>query len=303
MNLYTLDLNFQNVPQTIASYLIVGPDGPVLVETGPGSTLTNLLAELQRHGFKPEDVRHVLVTHIHLDHAGAAGWWAQHGAQVYVHHVGAPHLINPDRLLQSATRIYGDKMDTLWGDFLPSPAERVTAVYDGDVIDVAGLQFTAIESPGHARHHHVYRLGDIAFTGDAAGIHLPDMPMIDVPAPPPEFELEVWEATVDRLLAENFTTLYPTHFGAVNNPAEHLTALKGLMGETAVYIKTQLDAGLERDDLVDAYNHWNRTRARQAGMNDMAIHQYETSNPWYMSVDGISRYWRKREKNAQSGSR
>lgn len=298
MKIYTLDLNFQNVPQTIASYLLVGDGGPVLVETGPGSTLPNLLAEIDRHGFQPTDVRHVLVTHIHLDHAGAAGWWAQHGAQVYVHHFGAPHLINPDRLLQSATRIYGDKMDALWGEFLPSPAEQVTLVHDGDVLDMAGLQFTAVESPGHARHHHVFRLEDVAFTGDAAGIHLPGMPMIDVPAPPPEFDLEVWEATIDRLLAENFATLYPTHFGAVDNPTEHLTALKGLLRETAVTIKTYLDAGMERDDLVETYNNWNRTRAREAGMSDTAIHQYETSNPWYMSVDGVSRYWRKQAKAA-----
>lgn len=295
MKIYTLDLNFQHVPQTIASYLIVGTAGPVLVETGPGSTLPFLHAELARHGFQPADIRHVLVTHIHLDHAGAAGWWAQHGAQIYVHQFGAQHLINPERLLQSATRIYGDKMDVLWGEFLPSPAEQVTLVHDGDVLEVAGLKFTAIESPGHARHHHVFRLGDVAFTGDAAGIHLPDMPMIDVPAPPPEFELEVWEATIDRLLSENFTQLYPTHFGALDNVTEHLTTLKKLMRETAVTIKTHLDGGMERDELVETYNNWNRARARKAGMNDTAIHQYETSNPWYMSVDGISRYWRKRE--------
>jgi glyoxylase-like metal-dependent hydrolase (beta-lactamase superfamily II) len=298
MKLYTLDLHFQGVPQTIAAYLIVGDGGPVLVETGPGSTLPRLRSELARYGFQPGDVRHVLVTHIHLDHAGAAGWWAQQGAQVYVHHFGAPHLINPDRLLQSATRIYGDKMDTLWGDFLPSPAERVTTVQDGDVLEMAGLRFTAIETPGHARHHHVFRLGDVAFTGDAAGIHLPDMPLIDVPAPPPEFDMEAWESTIDRLLAENFQTLYPTHFGAVNDPAQHLTALKKQIRETAVYVKAQLDAGMERDELVETYNTWNRTRARKAGMTDTAIHQYEISNPWYMSVDGISRYWRKREKEA-----
>jgi len=296
MKIHTLDLNFQNVPQTIASYLIVGDGGPVLVETGPGSTLSNLHAELARHGFQPADVRHVLVTHIHLDHAGAAGWWAQHGAQVYVHHFGAQHLIDPERLLQSATRIYGDKMDTLWGEFLPSPAEQVTLVHDGDVIDVAGLQFRAIETPGHARHHHVFRLGDVAFTGDAAGIHLPDMPTIDVPAPPPEFELEVWEATIDRLLAENLSTLYPTHFGALHNPTEHLTELKALMRDITFYIKGHLDAGMERDDLVETYNNWNRARLHGAGMGDTAVHQYEISNPWYMSVDGITRYWRKRER-------
>ena len=167
-------------------------------------------------------------------------------------------------------------------------------------VEVAGLRFTAIETPGHARPHHVFRLGDVAFTGNAAGIHLPAMPLIDVPAPPPEFDMEAWENTIDRLLAENLQTLYPTHFGAVNDPIQHLTTLKGQIRETAVYIKTQLDAGMERDKLVETYNQWNRNRAKSAGMSDTAIHQYEISNPWYMSVDGISRYWRKREQGAVS---
>ena len=296
MDIYTLDLNFQNVPQTIASYLIVGPDGPVLVETGPGSTLNNLITRLADHGVQPTDVKHVLVTHIHLDHAGAAGWWAQQGSQIYVHPFGVPHLINPDRLISSASRIYGDKMNTLWGDFLPSPEENVTIIQDGDVIEAGGLQFTAIETPGHARHHHVYQLGDIAFTGDAAAIHLPSFPLIDLPAPPPEFDLEAWIATADRLLAENLTTIYPTHFGRVDDVMTHFTELKQLLREEAAWIKEKMDAGIDRDDIVVQFSEWNKMRARRAGLTEKAIHQYETANPWYMSVDGMMRYWRKKSE-------
>lgn len=295
MKLHTLDLKFQNVSQTIASYLIEGPQGPVLVETGPGSTLSTLVAELDRHGVAPSDVRHVLVTHIHLDHAGASGWWAQQGAQVYVHPFGAPHLIDPSRLLKSASRIYGEQMDSLWGDFLPAPAERVTAVHNGDIIEAAGLCFEVMESPGHARHHHVYFLEDIAFTGDAAGIRLPSIPFLDVPAPPPEFELEVWQDTLDRLLARELRAIYPTHFGAVTAVTDHLTALRELLGETAVFIKQLMDKDLDRADIVKQYYDWNRARARQLGISETAIHQYETANPWYMSVDGIMRYWQKRQ--------
>ena len=294
MDIYTLDLNFQNVPQTIASYLIIGSEGPVLVETGPGSTLNNLIAQLASHNLQPADIKHVLVTHIHFDHAGAAGWWAQHGSQVYVHGFGAPHLINPNRLISSASRIYGDRMDTLWGDILPAPQENVTIVNDGDVIRIGDLVFTAIETPGHARHHHVYRLGDVAFTGDAAAIQLPRFPLIDVPAPPPEFDLKAWETTIDRLLAENFSAIYPTHFDRVDDPAAHFTTLKVLLRETAVWVKDKMDAGLERDAIVSNYNEWNRARARKAGLSEEAILKYETANPWYMSVDGIMRYWRKK---------
>jgi glyoxylase-like metal-dependent hydrolase (beta-lactamase superfamily II) len=293
MDLHILDLNFQNVPETIASYLLIGPDGPVLVETGPGSTLGALQAGLAQHGVAPGDVRHVFVTHIHLDHAGAAGWWAQQGAQIYVHPFGAPHLIDPSRLLKSASRIYGDKMDSLWGDFLPAPAERVTAVHDGAVVEAAGLTFHVIETPGHARHHHVYRVADLAFTGDIAGIRLPSIPFMDVPAPPPEFELEVWQESIDRLLAEPLRTIYPTHFGPITAVADHLIALRDLLPETAVVVKQMLEAGLDRDEMVSQYYEWNRNRARQLGISDAAIHQYETANPWYMSVDGIVRYWQK----------
>ncbi|PID87289.1 MAG: MBL fold hydrolase [Chloroflexi bacterium] len=294
MTIYTLDLNFQNVPQTIASYLIMAPDGPLLVETGPGSTLDHLIAQLAHHNVQPTDIKHVLVTHIHFDHAGAAGWWAQQGAQIYVHGFGAPHLINPDRLISSATRIYGNMMDVLWGKILPAPEEKVTIVEDGDVIAVGGVQFTVIETPGHARHHHVYRLGDIAFTGDAAGIQLPGFPLVDVPAPPPEFNLEVWQKTIDRLLAENFSAIYPTHFGKIDDATAQLTELKTLMQEATAWIKAKMDAGLTRDEMVVHFNEWNRNRAHRAGLSEDAIRQYETANPWYMSVDGIMRYWRKK---------
>lgn len=290
----TLDLNFQGIPETIASYLIVGPDGPVLVETGPGSTLEMLIQRLDEHGFVPSDVKHVLVTHIHLDHAGAAGWWAQQGAHVYVHHVGARHLIDPSKLLSSAGRIYGDQMDTLWGETVPAPAENVTAVKDNDTIVVAGLTFTALDTPGHAWHHHTYRLGNIAFTGDAAGIRLAQKPLVDIPAPPPEFKLEVWHKTLDRLESEQFTAIYPTHFDRVDDVGTHLREFRALLDDAANFVRQGMENGVERDDLVTQFESWHRERARQAGVSDVVVHQYETANPWYMSVDGIMRYWRKK---------
>lgn len=293
MDIRTLDLNFQGIPQTIAAYLIIGPKGPVLVETGPGSTLVALQAELARHGFEPRDVRHVFVTHIHLDHAGAAGWWAQQGAQVYVHYFGARHLIAPEKLWASASRIYGDKMEQLWGEMLPAPAEQVTAVYDNDVIHAAGLTFVALETPGHARHHHVWRLEDVAFTGDAAGIRLPDNPMVDVPAPPPEFDREAWLETLDRLQAAQFSALYPTHFGRLQDVAHQLDGLRALINEATAFIYAQMQANVPRDEMVPRYESWVRERARGLGLTDYQIRQYELANPLYMSVDGIMRYWQK----------
>ena len=128
MHIETLDLAFQHTPQTIAAYLIEGPAGMVLVETGPGSTRHTLVDHLRQRHLQPRDLQAIIVTHIHLDHAGAAGWFAQQGVPVYVHYVGAPHLIDPTRLLSSAARIYGDQMDTLWGEMLPAPADSPTTV-------------------------------------------------------------------------------------------------------------------------------------------------------------------------------
>jgi glyoxylase-like metal-dependent hydrolase (beta-lactamase superfamily II) len=294
MVIHTLDLYFQNVPHSIAAYVVEGPAGPVLVETGPASTLPMCLDALAALGYKPADFHHVLVTHIHLDHAGAAGWWAQQGAQVYVHYLGAPHLIDPSRLLASATRIYGDQMDTLWGNITPAPAEKVTPLYDGDTIQAAGLTFTALETPGHARHHHVLRLGNVAFTGDAAGMSIPPAGFIDLPAPPPEFDREAWRETIQRLLAEPLDTIYPTHFGPVTAVRPHLEQLATLIVEATDFIHRQMEAGLERDAIVDQYVQWIRGRAAAAGLSPAQFQPYETVSPHYMSVDGIIRYWQKR---------
>jgi glyoxylase-like metal-dependent hydrolase (beta-lactamase superfamily II) len=291
----TLDLNYKNLPQTIAAYLVGGPEGLVLVETGPASTLSALRARLVEYRVQPSDIKHILVTHIHLDHAGAAGWLARKGAQIYVHHVGAPHLVDPSRLLKSAARIYGDQMEDMWGETVSAPADRVTAVYDNDVIDVAGLQFTALDTPGHAWHHHTYRLGDVAFTGDAAGIHIPSSNLVDLPAPPPEFKLEVWDKSIDRLLAEDFKAIYPTHFGRVDNPAKQLTELRALMHQAAEFVHTLLNEGQEREQILQPYIDMMEDRARDAGLSDFKIRQFDAANPLYMSVDGIMRYWQRKE--------
>ena len=294
MEINALDLNFLSLEETIAAYLLDAPGGPVLVETGPASTYTTLVARLAEHGLQPGDIKHVLVTHIHLDHSGAAGWLAREGAQIYVHEVGAPHLVDPSRLLLSAGRIYGQRMDELWGVTVAAPAERVTAVGDGETIEAAGLQFTALSTPGHAWHHLTYRLGEIAFTGDAAGIRLPMSDLADLPAPPPEFKLEVWEATLDRLQAEDFSAIYPTHYGRVDDAAGQIDSLRTLMKEAAEFVRVRMVAGEERDMIVPAYIAWNQERMRAGGLSDHAILQYNAANPLFMSVDGIMRYWRKK---------
>jgi glyoxylase-like metal-dependent hydrolase (beta-lactamase superfamily II) len=293
MRIETLDLDFGRTAETIAAFLVLGPESPVLIETGPASTLPTLLRRLDEHGVAPSDIRHVLVTHIHLDHAGAAGWWAQQGATVYVHPLGARHLIDPRKLLASAARIYGDRMDELWGRSLPAPEDRVVAVEDGETIRAGGLEIVPIETPGHARHHHVYRLGEFAFTGDAAGIRLPGKSWIDLPAPPPEFDLSEWKRTLERLRAERFATIYRTHFGPTSEVAEQLDTFEGLLQQASTTVRDLIERGAERDEMVEAYCDGMRSRAAASGVDDETAEAYELANPRYMSVDGIARYWNK----------
>ena len=296
MRIDTIDLEFQGTPHVIAAFLIHGPGGPVLIETGPESTLPALTRGLQRHGIRVEEINDVLVTHIHLDHAGAAGWWAQQGARVFVHTVGAPHLIDPGKLLASATRIYGDRMDELWGEVRPAPADRVVAVQDGDVLEVGGLEIIAVETPGHAFHHHAYRLGEIVFAGDAAGIQLPGNRWIDLPAPPPEFDRERWEESLARLSGLGPRTLYRTHFGATSSVEEELATFREVLERAVTWIREMIDAGEDRERMVTAFTERMRTWASRTGTSDRDAMAYELANPREMSVDGIVRYWRKRER-------
>jgi glyoxylase-like metal-dependent hydrolase (beta-lactamase superfamily II) len=294
--IHPLDLRFQNSPEAIAAYLVIGPGGPVLVETGPGSTVPTLQSELARFSLTPADVRDVLVTHIHLDHAGAAGWWAQQGARIHVHHVGAPHLIDPSKLLASAQRIYGETMKPLWGEFLAVPAGQIHALNDGDVVEVAGLKLIALDTPGHARHHLVYQLGDIAFTGDLAGIRLSGRPYTRMPTPPPEFDLETWRASIARVRALKFTRLYLTHFGAVDDVDAHWANVEALLAEVVERVREALRSGAEREAVVAKITEWEESRQTAASLTDEDRARYTGVGPIGMSVDGVIRYWKKRQE-------
>src|SRR5438105_908861 len=154
----------------VAATALETNDGIALFDTGPESTFDNVVVDLRKHGFAAEDVRHVFLSHIHFDHAGAAWRFAELGATIYVHPRGAPHLIDPAKLIASATRLYGDDMERLWGRIAPVPEERVKVLQDNDVIRVAPFEVRAIATPGHASHHHIYHWNDNVFGGDVAGV-------------------------------------------------------------------------------------------------------------------------------------
>ncbi len=291
-----IDLHFQNEPEIIASYVLRGPKGVALIETGPGSTVENLLRGLMRLGIAKEEITDILLTHIHLDHAGAAGYMARlTGATVHVHHVGAPHMINPTKLLASAGRIYGDQMDALWGEFLSVPAEQVHVLHDGDIIDAAGIPVRAIDTPGHAYHHMAYWLDGLCFTGDIAAVRLPGYNHIRLPTPPPEFHLQLWKESVEKLRALHPDAIVPTHFGPYDDVDAHFDQVLAKLDTLTNYLRQRALAGDSAEEMMADLPQWLAEQARREGVTPEGVHRYEVVVPSYMNVTGVLRYFRKVE--------
>ena len=295
----TLDLNFQGRPHAIAAYLIRSSESVVLIESGPGSTLPSLETGLANEGLSPRDVTHVLLTHIHLDHAGAAGWLAQQGAEIYVHPVGAPHMLNPEKLLASAARIYGDRMQSLWGEFLPVPEDKLKVAEDAEEIVVGNLKFVPINTPGHAEHHYAYIFEDWCFSGDVGGVRIPGYPYLRVPMPPPELHLERWHESIARLRKEKFARIAPTHFGIYDDPEWQLREVEKGLDSADRWLEQTMseDSSIDIEALRQSFTEWMTEEAVQMGLSEDVMDAYTLANPPGMSADGLLRYWRK-VKNA-----
>jgi len=289
----TLDLNFQGRPQAIAAYLIRHADGAILIECGPGSTLPALTAGLAKEGFSPSDVTHVLLTHIHLDHAGAAGWLAQQGAEIYVHSIGAPHMIHPEKLLASATRIYGDRMDELWGEFLPVPEDQIKVPNDAEEIVIGNMSFLPIYTPGHAEHHFSYLFEDILFCGDVGGVRIPGYQYLRVPMPPPELHIERWHESVVRLRDYEFARIAPTHFDIFDDPAWQLDEVQRDLDSASRWLEQTMPSEPPIEELRQSFTDWMMAEGEKIGLNDEVVKAYEVANPLGMSADGLLRYWKK----------
>lgn len=298
-----LDLHFQEQPHIIASYLLPHEDGAALVETGPGSTTPMLQARLADHGLTPNDITDVLVTHVHLDHAGAAGWMAQHGATIYVHQIGAPHLKSPKRLLASAERIYGDDMDRLWGEMLPVPEDQVVALEDEETFSIGNLDVLALDTPGHASHHMSYVIGDICFTGDVGGVRLPEETYVELPLAPPEIQLDHWRNSLHRLRSavhkRNLNAIAPTHFGIYTDVTAHLDRLEATIESTDEWVSQAFPLTATDDDaLRQVVTRWMRETAAANGVDEDTWASYELANPSWMAADGLKRYWDRYKKSA-----
>ena len=276
-----------------------------LIETGPKSSVHNVIAGLEESGV--ESLEWIVVTHIHLDHAGAAGTLAQRfpGAMVAVHGVGAPHLADPSKLWASATRIYGDDMDRLWGGIDPLPEDQLHVLDDGDVIDLGGRTLTAVDTPGHARHHHAF-LDDatgIVFTGDALGVRLPDVGIARPATPPPEFDLEDAIASVERIRGLGARALWLTHFGPSHEGARSKDVPQ--MCDAAIAALRQwaewvTSARGQTSDVNEAAAIVRRTATvlLEEGLEPAAIERMENTTSYWMNTWGYMRYFDKRQTAA-----
>jgi len=292
-----VDLDFQGIPQVIATAVLEGPDGVALVDPGPGSCLPVLEARLAEAGVRLADVRTLLLTHIHLDHAGASGSLvARHPhIRVCVHERGARHMIDPAKLLDSARRLYGDAMDRLWGPFLPVPGDRVQVLAGGERLEAGGRVLDVAYTPGHASHHVSYfdAGSGVAFVGDTAGARIGTARLIQPPTPPPDIDLDAWAASAARILAWRPATLFLTHFGpGLAPPEEHLAELLERLRWNAAVAKRALEGGGDDAEQAGAYRREAAAELRRH-MTEAEAVSYELAVPLDHCYLGLARYWRK----------
>ena len=272
-----LDLLHLGRPKVIGCYLVETSDGLALQDCGPATCVPELKNRLAERGLELHDLRHLLLSHIHLDHAGAAGTLVREhpDLQVHVSEIGAPHLVDPERLERSARRLYGDEFDRLWGGLVPVPEANIR---------VAGFEVLGLEcfpTPGHASHHVCYLAADgTLYAGDATGVRIQPSRAVLPPTPPPEFELDTWQKTLDEIERRNPARLALIHFGVADDGEPHIADLRARLERWTVWV----GEGMSRDEFV------------RAGHEDLGPDRdaYEHAMPLWQSYAGLERYWEKR---------
>ena len=293
-----VDLNFLGAPEIIATAILHGTSGVALVDPGPGTTIGNLKRSLDRKGISIGDVRHVLLTHIHLDHAGATGALVRENPniEVFVHERGAPHMIDPAKLLASAGRLYGGDMERLWGEFVPVPGANVRVLTGGERIAAAGRELEVAYTPGHASHHVSFfdKSTRVAFCGDTAGIRRHGRGYIMPPTPPPDIELEAWRVSADRILSWDQDTLFLTHFGPFHGARPHFQGLlENLAAWSEIVRRLMSNASLDEGRRQRAFIEEAVTDIKRK-VGEYEAEQYGRAGRLDYSWQGLSRYWRKK---------
>ncbi len=278
-----IDLLHQGAGRTIGAYVIETDDGPALYDCGPATCLPALETGLADRGIELGEIRHLLLSHIHLDHAGAAGSLvrAYPSLRVHVSEVGAPHLRDPSKLEASARRLYGDSFDPLWGELVPVPGENISVVGD----HVLGLE--CFPSPGHAGHHvSMLHEDGTLYAGDSAGVRIAPASFVLAPTPPPDIDLVAWEQTLAETERRGPARLALTHFGVFDDVQDHLAGFR----ETLHTWAERVGHGMDEATFVAA------ARADCAASDPDEVEAYDRSAPYWQCYQGLERYWRKRQQ-------
>lgn len=291
MNIHVIDHNYF-MPKVIASYLIENDGAPILIETGPDSTFPKLEKSLNELGYSTEDIRNVFVTHVHLDHAGAAWRFAETGATIYVHPFGAKHLADPTKLTASARMIYKEQMEQLWGQIQPIPKEHIYTIEDGEILKIGGAKIKALETLGHASHHHSYLIDGVLFVGDIGGTRIDNGPVLPQ-TPPPDVNVEFCQQSIKKIQEVNPEIIYPTHFGKSAGVKEHLEELESRLLEFTEWIGSRLKEGKNEEHMVPEFENLLYSILKEARVCPELIKVYELADPFWMNVWGLVRYWKK----------
>lgn len=292
-----LDTNWVGRPHSIAAALLVSGEQRVIIDPGPESTYATLREHLHSRGLSAAQLDAVLLTHIHLDHAGASGSLVRDNPRlaVYVHNLGAPHLIDPSRLLASAARLWPDTLHQLFGETLPVPKENLRILEGGETLTFGTRKLEVAYTPGHASHHLSYfdAAEEIAFVGDTTGIRIDNGPYILPATPPPDINLEIWENSFAAILARRPSRLFLTHFGYAGNPAEHIDAFRRRLHHWAELAADVLRSSSDEAQAKQAFvTRAHAEMEKQLGAEEADHHAFTAGLD--LSFLGLARYLRKR---------
>jgi glyoxylase-like metal-dependent hydrolase (beta-lactamase superfamily II) len=298
-----IDLNWVGHPRSIATAVLRSENSAALVDPGPASSLSTLREQLAAQGLRVSDLNAILLTHIHLDHAGATGALVRENPrlQVYVHENGAPHMSDPAKLLHSASRLYGDSMLPLFGEFLPVPQTNLHALQGKEVLQLAGRKLEVLYTPGHASHHVTYfdPQEGTAFVGDTTGISVNGHPFILPATPPPDISLELWDTSLEAIAGLHPRRLFLTHFSFSDHPAEHIAHYRERLHHWSERVASILAGGLDEQAHVQKFIEEVHTDAAKY-ISDEELERIAFAAALNLSWLGLVRYHRKRAERASA---
>ncbi len=298
---WQISLPFQGEHTIIGSYLLAGSNEIALIDPGPGSTIEALLAGIREAGFDPREVTHLLVTHVHLDHAGVVGSLLHHmpKAKVYAHSKGAPHLLDTTKVVASATRIFGERMHELWGEIESVPQDRLQTIDGNTILNVADRRLEVHYTPGHAIHHVIFfdvHTGNL-FAGDVAGVRLPGVDYVRPPTPPPDLDIETWSESIDKIKRLRPDVLYLAHFGPTKNPAYHLERLRKKLYSLGDFVLNAMRSGQDEAEIIAMLRASTELELQRITSDPHSLNRYEIATSSQMTVQGYMRYWKLKSQN------